>query len=207
MNLYRWPYKDEVVVLPQFLLVAIDHMGYVNLKFCLQGRYDVCRLCDGFNGGNLFPYGKLLMRYPCFWSHASVHIHFITSTRHPEPRDNQGSCCLTLAGTLLVHTSSGLAMIDSPGCTRRRVFDIEAGTLASSRWRYFIRRITAWSRPWEFSEGREISKAQADYIWLDLLSETAETTITITDLSKFSALRLSWVGFWADYARVFRSHF
>jgi hypothetical protein len=62
-------------------------MGYQTLSFAYKGRYDVCRLCDGFNGGNLFPYGNATDALPLLLGHASVHIlfHYFYSC-HPEPR-------------------------------------------------------------------------------------------------------------------------
>jgi hypothetical protein len=78
MNLYRWPYKDESGI-AAISVVAIDHRKCKPLL--LTRPVATCRLCDGFNGGNLFPYSKLLMRYRCSEQRQFLFHYFYSPSR------------------------------------------------------------------------------------------------------------------------------
>jgi signal transduction histidine kinase len=190
MNLYRWPYKDEVVVLPQFLWSLLIIGGNVNLSFAYKAGMTCVALVTALLVAIYSPLLQVTDALPLVLGATSVHIlfHYLYSCQ-PEPRIIRAhAASLILAGTFAAHTFSEIVtMINSPGYATLGGYSIlKAGFFAS------VGLVAAGAFRWEIDtnealeilvreRAKEISKQAERLLLVGPALEASETAIAITD--------------------------
>jgi signal transduction histidine kinase/ActR/RegA family two-component response regulator len=190
MNLYRWPHKDEVVVLPQFLWSLLIISGNVNLSFAYKAGMTCVAFVTALMVAIYSPLLQVTDALPLLLGATSVHIlfHYFYSCQ-PEPRILRAhAASLILAGTFAAHTSSEIVtMINSPGYATQGGYSIlKAGFFASVG----LVAAGAFHREIDMNEAleilvreraKEISKQAERLHLVGLALEASETAIAITD--------------------------
>jgi signal transduction histidine kinase/ActR/RegA family two-component response regulator len=190
MNLYRWPFKDEVVVVPQFLWSLLIISGNVQLSFAYKAGMACVAFMTALMVAIYSPLLQVTDVLPLLLGASSVHIlfHYFYSCQ-PEPRILRAhAASLILAGTFAVHTSSEIVtMMTSPGYATQGGYSIlKAGFFASVG----LVAAGAFHREIDMNEALEIlvrerakkiSKQAERLLLVGLALEASETAIAITD--------------------------